>query len=307
MSGAFADHLSPGIMLVAGTELKRRNGRRYWPMFWQTTTSQRQFEDVLYAAGLPIAPEKPEGQAILAYDPLEGNTKRIFHDEWGIGFQVTQNAWEDDLMATKGSALRAAAAGIPDALIERQEIQGHEIFNTPGFDGTITTLPDSSAFFAASHLPVAGGEAPAQPNRFSPDVALSLSAFRNAEIAFMNYVNDRGLRIPDYFTINRLITAPANKHLALELMRSPTRPDQDNPAFPNVTQGGAIPVVTPYIVTSTHWFLQATLHHLLMLWRRTPAYDSFDDRNRRIATFVGFQRMSFFPYFYGGMWGSVGV
>lgn len=307
-SGAFSNHAAPGIMGIVGTQLRRRSGQRYWPGLYNVMTSKRQYEDVLAAAGLPVAPEKPEGQAIVAVDPLEGDTQRVFHDEWGIGFEVTQTNWEDDLMATKGSALRAASTGIADSLVERQEIEGHRPFNTEGFDGsTFTVLPDDSGLFATSHVPIAGGEAPAQANRPSPDVAFTLTAYRNALITFRQYVNDRGLRIPDYTQARNLITTENNRYTAMETVRSGTRPDQENSAFGNVTQNATGIVITPYITVSTHWFIQAVRHFMLWLWRRQPAFDSFDDRRRRVAIFLGFQRFSIFPHHWIGMYGSTGA
>jgi hypothetical protein len=307
MTGGFSNHLAPGIMAIAGTQARRRNGQRFWPNYWKVMNSRRNFEDVLAAAALPVAPQKPEAQAILAVDPLEGNTQRIFHDEWGIGFEVSQNAWEDDLMANKGSALRAASTGIPDSLIERQEIEGHRPFNTEGFDGTFTVLPDASTLFATSHVPIAGGEAPAQSNRPSPDVALSLSAYRTQMINFRLYVNDRGLRIPEFYTPRWLITTENNRFVAEEIIRSPTNPTQLNPAVINASQNMTGIAITPYITVATHWFIQAQNHFMLWLWRRQPAFDSYDDRRRRIAVFVGFQRFSIFPHHWGGMAGSTGA
>lgn len=307
-TGGFANHLSPGIMAIAGTEFRTRNSERYWPKLWRTMNSKRNFEDVLAAAGLPVAAENPEGHAVNLVDPLEGITKRVFHTEWAIGFAVTQPAWEDDLMATKGSALRAAATGIPNSLIERQEIEGHRPFNTEGFDGTtFTVLPDLSGLFATSHLPVTGGEAAAQGNRPSPDVALSLSAYRLRLINFRLQTDDRGNRIPAEFTPARLITTEQNRYVAMEVVKPGTRPDQENPAFPNYSAGATDVSITPYINTATHWFIQAQQHYMLWLWRRQPAYDSFDDRSRRIATFIGFQRFSIFPHHWRGMDGTTGA
>lgn len=306
-TGAFSNHLSPGIMTVAGTEFRRRNGTRFWTKFWRTMNSVRNFEDILAAAGLPIALEKPEGQAIVAVDPLEGITQRVFHTEWGIGFEVTQTNWEDDLMKNKGSALRAASTGIPNSLIERQEVEMHRPFNTEGFDGTFTVLPDNSTLFATAHSPVAGGEAAAQGNRPSPDVALSLSAYRLRLINFRLQTDDRGNRIPDEFTPARLITTEQNRYVAFEVVKPGTRPDQENPAFPNFSQNATSVEITPYITTATHWFIQARQHFMLMLWRRQPAFDSFDDRRRRVATFVGFQRFSIFPHHWRGMDGTTGA
>lgn len=304
-TGALSNHLAPGIRAVIGTSLEGRES--YYSKFYEMETSERNYEDYLAAAGLPIATRKTQGQPIQTYDPLEGNTKRVDFEVWAIGFEVTQEAWEDDLYASDGSALRAASTGIADSLVERVEIEAHRPLNAEGFDGsTFTVLPDSSGLFATSHSPVSGGEAAAQANRPSTEVDLNVTSYRAGLTTFRKYTNDRGLRIPGYTSPARLIVAPDLEFDALEVVGSSNRPDTAN-RVENVTKNRTSVEVSPYITDTDQWIIQGSRHMMKFFWRWRPRLDNFDDRRSRVAVFVGFQRFRVMPIHWLGMYGSTGA
>ncbi|MEE8489930.1 MAG: hypothetical protein V3S43_06305 [Acidimicrobiia bacterium] len=303
-TGNFSNHLAPGIRAIIGTNLK--GSEVFYSKYYDIETSERNFEDYLAAAGLPIAPQKEQGVAITAIDPLEGITKRVTPETWGIGFEVTREAWEDDLYASSGSALRDASNGIADSLRERVEIEAHRPLNSEGFSGTnFTVLPnDTDTLFATAHAPVTGGEAASQSNRTDAD--LSVTTYRTALIRFMNIVNDRGLRIPGYTTPRTLIVSPTLKYTAMEIVQSTNRPDTAN-RVENVSQNETSVSVTPYMTDTDMWIIQGSKHFMKLLWRWRPRMDNFDDRRKQVATFVGFQRFKVQPVHWLGMDGSLGV
>lgn len=304
-TGGFSNHLAPGLRGIIGTNLKERSA--FYTQFYDMETSKRNFEDYLAATGLPVASQKPQGEAISTADPLEGPTKRINFDVWGLGFEVSEEAWDDDLYATQGSALRDAANNIADGLAERVEIEAHAPYGATGFTGTtFGVLPNNLSFFNTAHTPIAGGEASNQANRPSSPVAFSVTSFRDAEIAVMKYTNDRGLRIPGFTKLSKLIIPPDLKHIAAEVMQSGMRPDTVNP-IKNVTANAVSIIVTPYITVSTHWILQAQKHFLKFFWRWRPRFDNFDDRSRRIAKFIGYERFDAVPIHWLGHFGSTGA
>jgi hypothetical protein len=301
-TGQFANHLAPGISGILGTRLKSR--KTYYSEYYDMEpTENRNYLDYLAAAGLPIAPRKLEGDAITSIDPLEGSTKRVSFEEWGIGFEVTQTAWEDDLYASSGSALRDASTGLADSLAERVEVEAHRPLNTEGFDTTFTVLPDTSGFIATSHAAITGGEAAAQSNRSATDAELSVTSWRIGRIQFMKYVNDRGLRIPDYAMPAKLIVPVDLEDTANEVIGSSNRPDTAN-KVENVTRGMVQVRSTPYITDTNLWILQAQRHFLKFFWRSRPRFDNFDDRRRRVAIFVAWQRFRALPLHWLGHYGS---
>ncbi len=300
-TGNFSNHLAPGIRGIVGTNL--RSSETYYSRFLNTSTSDRNYEDRLAAAGLPIAARKAQGQGIPTYPVLEGNTQRISFDVWGIGFSVTQEMWEDDLYKGQGSAIRDGANNIADSLRERVEIQAHLPFGAGGYDGsTYTVLPDNSGLFATSHSPVAGAHGVAQANRPSTDVELSVTSYRAGVVQFKKWTNDQGLRIPGYTKPVRLGCSVDLEYTALEVVRNPTRVDAGD-GVKNVHRMVEV-VGDPYITDTNNWFLQGAKHFMEFVWRWRPRLDNYDDRDRRIAKFVGYERFTVNALHWLGMYGT---
>src|SRR5512139_1214952 len=248
----FASHLAPGIREVVGTNLMGRES--YYSRLLKVETSARNYEGWLAASGLPAAPEKPELQAIQSYDPLEGGTKRLSHTVYAIGFEVSEEAWEDDLYAGKGSALRDAATGLADSLAEVAEIQGARFFNSEAWaTATVATfartLPDNSStvgVYNTAHGVIAGGEAGTQSNRPSTDVDLTVTSYRAGLTQFRKWKNDRNMRIPGFTEPAMLVVAPDSEWDAREILQSANRPDTAN-NVENVTKGATGLTVHPYM------------------------------------------------------------
>lgn len=302
MTGSFSEHLTPGLREIIGTNLKDRTS--YYSMFYNVETTERAFEDILYAAGLPMATVKPQGMPITSYDPLEGSTQRFTPATYGLGFEVTAEAWEDDLYQGQGSAIRDAANGLADSMGERVEVDAHKPLSAEGFDGASwLVLPDSSGLFATSHSPVSGGEAAAQANRPSTDVDLNVTSYRNGNIQFRKWTNDRGLKIASYSTPARLIVGEDQRFSAGEVVSSSNRPDTAN-RVENVSKDITTVEVTPYITDADDWIIQGSKHKMIFLWRRRPKLDSFDDRRSTIAIFTITARYVVAPVTWIGMYGS---
>jgi len=303
-TGGFSEHLAPGLMAIVGTRLKSRE--TYYSMFTNKRTTRRNYEDVLAATGLPMASAKGEGDPIISEDALEGNTKRITPEEWGIGCEITQTAWEDDLYSGDGSALRAAANGIGDSLLERKEVEAHSAIFVDGFSSTAyTVLPaNTEAVFDTTHDPISGGEAAAQSNR--EDVDISVSSFRDAMIRFRKWTNDRGYRIPGYATPKLLVGGEDLRYVFEEIVKSTWRPDTAN-RVENVTKNAVTPMNTPYITDTTDWFIFGDKHFNDYFARSGARFDNFDERRRRVAVFVGWERYKFQCYHWLGVHGAQGT
>ena len=303
-TGGFSEILAPGLMAIVGTRLKSTES--WYKQFYNDRDTKRNYEDVLAAAGLPMASAKGEGDPIISEDALEGNTKRITPEEWGIGCEITQTAWEDDLYAGEGSPLRDAANGLADSLMERKEVEAHNSIFVDGFDSTaVTTLPNNTeSIFATSHVPISGGEAAAQSNRV--DVDLSVSSYRDAMLQFRKYVNDRGIRIPGHAKPQKLIAGVDLTYVMQEIVGSTWRPDTSN-RVENVSRGEVSLVNTPYITLDDDWFIFAQKHYNDHFKRSGARFDNFDERRRRVAVFVAWERYKFQCYHWLGVRGSQGA
>jgi len=307
LTTGFAQHMAPGIRQIVGTNLEGR--KSYYSMLNNVETTVRNYEDYLAGVGLPVAVEKPQGQNIQAFDPIEGLTKRLTPKVYAIAMEVSEEAWDDDLYANKGSAIRDGANGLADSLAERVEIEAHRPWTVEGFNTSGSfwpVLPDNSAFFSASHSPLFGGVGPIQGNRPSTDADLSITSLRAGLIQFRKYKNDQGLRIPAISQPTTLIVSPDDEYNAMEIIKSPERPDTANRAI-NVTPSLSI-LVDPYLSDDTDaWFLQAKKHYAYFLWRKRPVLDSFDDRRARVAIHTILGRFSNAPVHWLGNYGSTGA
>lgn len=305
-TGSFANHLAPGIREIVGTSLEGRES--FYSLYHNVETSKRNYEDILAGTGLPIATEKPQGVNIQSFDPVEGSTKRITPKVYAIGMEVSEEAWDDDLYSSSGSAIRAGANGIADSLAERVELEGHRPFTAEGFvTTTYTVLPDSTAFFATTHAPITGAGGPAQANRPSTDVDLTVTSFRAAITQARKLKNDQGLRIPGFAMPDTLFVPPDLEYDAREILYSTNRPDTMN-RVENVTKGAMSLVVDPYLSDDADaWFVKAKRHYSYFMWRKRPVMDSFDDRRARVAVHVGLERFAVQPVHWLGWYGTTGA
>lgn len=305
-TSGFSNHLAPGIREIVGTGLEGRQS--FYSQLANVETTKRNYEDFLAGTGLPIAVEKPQGMNIQSFDPLEGTTKRLTPRVYAIGMEVTEEAWEDDLYAGKGSAIRDGANGIADSMAERVELEAHRPFTVEGFSATsFPVLPDNSAFIATSHSPITGGSGPAQANRPATDVDLTVTSFRAALTAAKQYKNDQGLRIPAFTQFSKLIVSPQQEWDAKEILGSSNRPDTMN-RVENVTKNEVSLIVDPYLSDDADaWYLQAKKHYNYFLWRKRPTMDNFDDRRARVAVMVGLLRFAYGPIHWLGHYGTTGA
>lgn len=312
-TASFSNHLAPGIKEIVGTGL---GGRESWySRVCKVITSERNYEDYLAAAGLPMASEKAELQPIQSYDALEGSTKRMSHTVYGIGFEVSEEAWEDDLYKGKGSAIREAAGSLPDSLAEVVEIEAHRMFNSEAFltsavPDFLRPLPDNAStialYSAVGHNPVTGGEVTAQTNQPAVAVDLTVTSYRAGRIAFKRWRDDRNKRIPAYTTPAKLIIPVELEYDAKEIINSTMRPDTAN-NVENVTKGGIEIVCDPYLDDTDAWFLQGAKHFVNFVWRWRPRMDNFDDRRSRGAVFLAYERFSKIATHWLGSYASPGA
>ena len=305
LTGNMPNHLAPGIFKIVGTQLGGRES--FYSQMQVVSTSIRNYEDALAATGLPIAVEKAQGEDIQSFDPIEGSTKRFVHKTYAIGFEMSEEAEEDDLYKSDGSMLVEASKGIADSLAERVELEAHRPFNTEGFSGTaFTVLPDSSTLFATSHNVIVGAQGISQGNRPSTNADFNITSYQAALTQFRRWRDDQGKRVPGTSTPMDLWVPPELEYAALEVVKSPARPDQPNPGVINSSGGRVNVKVNPYLDDTDSWFIKGSKHFVYFIWRWRPRMDSFDDQRKRVSVFVAYARFVVAPMHWLGYYGSPG-
>jgi hypothetical protein len=151
--GTFAeihDNLDRAVFTLLGKEYKELSP--IWRKYFQIKNSQKRSELVLTVTGMGDVPEKGEGQPYVTDVIQAGYSKEFLHTEFGMMFEVTQTALEDDrydVLAEYAKWLMFSARVV-------EEKRAALLFNN-GF--TSETSPDGVSIFNATHVLKGGGTA----------------------------------------------------------------------------------------------------------------------------------------------------
>jgi len=151
--GTFAelhDNLDRSVFTLLGKEYKEIAPT--WRKYYQVKNSQKRSELVLTVTGMGDVPEKGEGQAYTTDIIQAGFPKEFIHTEFGMMFEVTQTALEDDrhdVLSEYAKWLMFSARVVEE---KRAAL--------PFINGFTTELsPDGVSIFNATHVLKGGGTA----------------------------------------------------------------------------------------------------------------------------------------------------
>lgn len=144
------DNLDRAVYALLGKEYKELSP--IWRKYFQVKTSQKRSELVLTVTGMGDVPEKGEGQPYVTDVIQAGYSKEFLHTEFGMMFEVTQTALEDDrydVLAQYAKWLMFSARVV-------EEKRAALLFSN-GF--TSETTPDGVSVFNTAHVLKGGGTA----------------------------------------------------------------------------------------------------------------------------------------------------
>jgi hypothetical protein len=272
----FDDLIAPGARKVFVDEYNELPA--VYPQFMNIDTSGRAFEDDLVMTGLPIAVSKPEGEPIAFDRPRFRGRVRYIHSGFGLGYEITREAVEDDLYQALNSQ---GATNLARSVREAEEVSAHSVINNSF--STILAY-DGVPLVSTAHTGVGGLTF---ANRPAVDEDLSVAALKSSAERQMNLQTDRGLRITMAFS--NLLVPRQNWFNAIEILGTTyNNPDPNNNQVPNVTQKmGLSPMWSPYITDPDAWWVLAPkgTHKLNFLWRRQPDPANGGDDRAQIAWF----------------------
>ena len=104
----FAKMLEPGLNTLFGLEYDRYPPE--WQAVFETTNSQRAFEEDLLLEGFGNAPVKNEGAAVSYDSASQQYTARYQHETIALAFSITEEAEEDGLYGSISSRYTKALA-----------------------------------------------------------------------------------------------------------------------------------------------------------------------------------------------------
>ena len=291
------DNVDKAVFAIIGETL--REIPPIWRKYFNIESSDRKFERNMSYAMFGAAPQKGEGEDFTTSQIKQAYTKDFTHLEFGLAFEVTQTAQEDDvysIISQYGTGLARSCRVTEETFAANILANGH----------TTETSPDGQALFASAHPLIQGGTA-------SNTGALALS-WSNLNTAIVALNTDQKSE-EGFFTapVNglQLVVPPALKMLALRLVGSGQLPQSaDNDINPIKSDYNIDVIVNPYLTSTTKWYLlYKGKQHGIMSYTRVPIGMQPPERlprsgNRFYA--VRFRR-SWGARQWQGAWGSSGA
>lgn len=254
------DNVDKVIFSVANSTLKKL--KPIWKELHRIESSDKKFERRVSKALFANVPLKPEGDDYATDTIDQGFTKDFTALEFGLGFEITQTAQEDD----QHQVYKDYAEGLARAARVAEETYGH-LWANQGFSGGTETSPDGQPVFSASHSLIKGGTA---SNLSTAD--LSITELENAIVALhTDQKSDEGhyMNVQDGWC---LVVPPALQFLADRLVNSAGLPGSADNDRNSVKSMYSIEVkVSPYISDTDKWLLVAkNKQHGLLSYTRVP-------------------------------------
>ena len=300
--GTFAElhnNLDQTIFTLLGKEYKQLDP--IWKKIYKLKTSAKRSELITTVTGMGDAQEKPEGQPFATDIIQVGYTREALHTEFGLAFEVTVTAQEDD----RYDVLSDYARWLMFSMNVVYEKRAALLFNN-GF--TSENSPDGVSIFNGTHPLKGGGTA---RNQLTVAADLSWTSLQTALTdwqretkfesgQFMQPANDLILYVPPEleFTAARIVNSTG----------LPGSADNDVNAIKSLRD---IKIVKNVYLTDTDaWFLvAANKNHGFCSYTRVPVVmlpgmTNIETRNRHYP-FRG--RQSWVNYMWQGAFGTPGA
>ena len=249
------------VYTLLGTALQERPA--IWSVYYNIDRSQRKTEITQGYTELGDVPEKPEGGQYATDLIRPAYTKSVTHTEFGLGFEMTETADEDD----RFNVLRRNTKMLAYSARYVQERRAANPLNN-GF--TTELSADGAAAFSATHSLASGGTA---RNILSPGQDLSWTSLAQAVIDAQNQTKTEGGRFIDVIDAWDLIVPPDLEFTATRIINSTLLPGvADNDVNALTKRRRFTIVVNPHLTDSDAWFLLASdkSRHGLSAYNRVP-------------------------------------
>ena len=219
---------------------------RIWTKLYNVKSSDKKFERIMTVTGMGDVPEKGEGAPYTSDIIRAGWTKDFTHTEYGMMFEVTQTALEDD----QYDQLAQHARWLMFSARVVEEKKAHALFNN-GF--TTEQSPDGVALFSASHVLKGGGTA---RNTLSTAADLSVTSLTQALIDWQTQTKVESGQAVNYANDLILFVPPALEFTADRILNSTLLPGSaDNDRNAIKARRNWTLVVSPYLTDEDAFFL----------------------------------------------------
>ncbi len=290
--------LEPGLNALFGLEYKRYPEQH--KMVYDTFNSDRSFEEELRVTGLGLAQVTQEGGGVPMDTMQESYVARWNHETVKLGFQVTEEAMEDNLYQ---SLSERGTRGLARSFAETKQIKAMVPLNL-GF--TTYTVGDGQYAFDTDHGLVNGDTNSNRPNAGADLNETSLEA---AIIAMSAWTDDRGLLVNA--RPQRLIIPAALEFTAERILKTEQRPGTMDNDINAIRSTGRIPggwAVINYLTDTNAWFLKTDISNGYKMFQRVALKKGMEgDFDTGNVKYKGRERYSFGVADPLGMYGSPGA
>jgi phage major head subunit gpT-like protein len=288
------------VYVMLGKQLKELPD--IWRQYTNVIQSDRQTEISMNVVGFGDVPTKPEGTPYPTDVLMPGNQKTVTHTEFGMAFEVTQTALEDDRFAQlkKYAMWLAFSAGYVC------EKRAANLLNN-GFTTEVTA--DGLSIFNTGHVLVRGGTF---RNRPSSDVALSWTSLKNAIVDLSTETKHDSGQIALAAQKLILVVPPALEMLADRIVNSNGLPQSTDNDRNSIKSRRDISIVAnPLLTSTTAWYLLSANKemHGIKAYERVPISQeppTTDPRTRSRLYPIRF-RYSWFADVPQNSWGTAGA
>ena len=280
--GYITSLLRPGIHAVFG------NWDVYpdlWKEIYSQHTSDKAVEYEIEIQGLGLAELKADGAPVAMGTMNQVYESSYINASYGIGFQITRNAIEDNLYKEQ---FPQQAMNLRNSLSTVKNTNGAFLFNN-AFN--INSAGSDGQPLASTQHPTAVGTL---ANTFSNGVGLNESSLEDAITIIKSWTNVAGLRIN--MNAIKLLVPQAGAFQASRLLNSQYRPDTAVNAINAIVHDKYIPggfIANQFIVNPNFWGLLTDEHNGFKYFCRTkPDVDFITDPNTDNVTVRIIERYS---------------
>lgn len=256
-SGNHPKLLWPGLNALFGTykDLPYQHSEVF-----DTSTSDKSYEEDVELTGFGLAPVKSEGGSISYDSHTQGPTTRYTNVTYGLGFIETIEAVEDNKYkdrATKRTKMLARSMRVTKETVMANIV--NRAFNSAYTGG------DGLELISTAHVTVNG----TQSNELTVAADLSEASLEDLFIQIMNATDSRGLRIR--LMPKKLIVPPNLCFEAERIIKSNLQNDTANNAINAIKSKGLLPegvMVWHYLTDTDAWFIKTDAPDGLKLFNR---------------------------------------
>lgn len=257
--------LLPGLNALFGLEYERYAEEH--KEIYESETSERAFEEEVKLSGFGAAQVKGEGMAISYDNAQETFIARYTHETIALGFQLTEEAFEDNLYESLSKRYVKALAR---SMAYTKQIKAVAPLNA-GFTSYLGG--DGVTLFNTAHPLVTGTVS----NRPSVAADLNETSLEAAVIQMSLWTDERGLLIAA--KPRKLIVPPGLMFIATRLLETDLRVSTSDNDINALKNNGSIPegyTVNHFLTDPNAWFIKTDVPNGMKYFERVKETTSTD-------------------------------